>query len=47
MLELGSGPGLGGFLVAHWASKVTLSDYQDLVMDLIKINLKECNPKPA
>jgi predicted nicotinamide N-methyase len=43
---LGSGPGLGGFLAAHWAKKVTLSDYQDLVMDLLKLNIRECNPKP-
>lgn len=46
MLELGSGPGLGGFLAAHWASRVTLSDYQDLVMDLLRLNARECNPKP-
>ncbi len=27
VLELGSGPGLGGFLSAHWAAKVVLTDY--------------------
>ena len=27
VLELGSGPGLGGFLSAHWASKVAFTDY--------------------
>lgn len=27
VLELGSGPGLGGFLAAHWANKVILTDY--------------------
>lgn len=47
VLELGSGPGLGGFLAAQWASKVILSDYQDLVMDLIRHNIRECNPRPS
>lgn len=45
MLELGSGPGLGGFLAAHWAKQVIVSDYQDLVMDLLNHNIKECNPR--
>jgi predicted nicotinamide N-methyase len=27
ILELGSGPGLGGFLTAHWAKQVIFSDY--------------------
>ena len=27
VLELGSGPGLGGFAVAEWAKTVTLTDY--------------------
>lgn len=27
VLELGAGPGLGGFCVARWASQVLLSDY--------------------
>ena len=46
VLELGSGPGLGGFLAAHWAKQVVLSDYQDLVIDLMQHNIKECNPRP-
>ena len=27
VLEVGSGPGLGGFVASKWASKVILSDY--------------------
>lgn len=46
VLELGSGPGLGGFLAAHWAAQVVVTDYQDLVIDLLKLNVKECCPRP-
>lgn len=46
VVELGSGPGLCGLLAARWASAVVLTDYQDIVMDLIKVNIKECNPRP-
>ena len=27
VLELGSGPGLGGFVASKWARKVVLTDY--------------------
>lgn len=47
VLEVGSGPGLCGLVAQHWASHVVLSDYQDLVMDLININIKDCVPKVA
>ena len=46
MVELGSGPGLGALIAARWAQSVLLTDYQDLVMDLIRINIKRCNPRP-
>ncbi len=46
MFELGAGPGLGGFVAAQWASSVVLSDYQDLVLDLLKLNVSKCNPRP-
>lgn len=42
ILEVGSGPGLCALVAQHYASKVVLSDYQDLVMDLIALNMKEC-----
>lgn len=45
ILELGSGPGLCGLIAAHYAKQVILSDYQDLVMDLIKMNIKDFDPK--
>ena len=44
VVELGSGPGLGGLIAARWAKSVLLTDYQDLVMDLIETNIKKCNP---
>ena len=40
VLELGSGPGLCALVAQHYASKMVLSDYQDLVMDLIIINMR-------
>ena len=46
VLELGSGPGLGAFVSARWASKVILSDYQDLVLELIESNVNKYNPRP-
>ncbi len=27
VLEVGSGPGLGGFIASKWAKKVVLTDY--------------------
>ena len=45
VLEVGSGPGLCGLVAQQWASRVVLSDYQDLVMDLICINIKDSLPK--
>ena len=47
VLELGSGPGLGGLIAARWASSVVFTDYQDLVMDLIRTNMKRNNPRPT
>ena len=44
IIELGSGPGLCGLVSARLAKKVILSDYQDLVMELMEQNAKECNP---
>ena len=46
VLELGSGPGLCGLIAANYAKVVVLTDYQELVMDLIDINIQKCNPKP-
>ena len=46
VLELGSGPGLCGLIAANHASVVVLTDYQEIVMDLIDINIQTCNPKP-
>ena len=46
VLELGSGPGLGAFIAARWSDKVILSDYQELVLDLIESNVKKYNPRP-
>jgi predicted nicotinamide N-methyase len=39
VLELGSGPGLCGLIAANYADVVVLTDYQELVMDLIDINI--------
>ena len=44
VLELGSGPGLSGFHAAHWASEVIVTDYQDLVLELLQHNIQNCNP---
>ncbi|CDW78840.1 UNKNOWN [Stylonychia lemnae] len=44
ILELGSGPGLCGLISQHYASQVVFSDYQDLVMDLIKTNIRDSEP---
>ena len=46
VLELGSGPGLCGLLCSHFSREVILSDYQDLVLDLLKKNATE-NGKTA
>eukprot|EP00351_Strombidinopsis_sp_SopsisLIS2011_P002382 CAMPEP_0116880380 /NCGR_PEP_ID=MMETSP0463-20121206/12292_1 /TAXON_ID=181622 /ORGANISM="Strombidinopsis sp, Strain SopsisLIS2011" /LENGTH=71 /DNA_ID=CAMNT_0004530867 /DNA_START=192 /DNA_END=407 /DNA_ORIENTATION=- len=46
VLELGSGPGLCGFIAAWWAKQVILTDYQDIVMDLIEKNMQTCNKRP-
>ena len=46
VLELGSGPGLCGLIAATTAKKVVLTDYQELVMDLIDKNIQSCNPNP-
>ena len=43
MLEVGSGPGLGGFIASKWASKVVLTDYQDIVLDLMESNISRYN----
>ena len=43
VLELGSGPGLGGFIASKWAQKVVLSDYQDIVLDLMESNIRTYN----
>ena len=45
ILELGSGPGLGAFISARWADTVILSDYQDLVLELIESNVSKYNPR--
>lgn len=42
VLEIGSGPGLCALVAQHFAKTVVLSDYQDLVMDLIAINCEKC-----
>ena len=47
ILELGAGPGLCGMISAHTAKTVVLTDYQDLVMDLIDQNMSKCNPRPG
>mmetsp|Transcript_1150 Transcript_1150/g.2113 ORF Transcript_1150/g.2113 Transcript_1150/m.2113 type:complete len:110 (+) Transcript_1150:93-422(+) len=46
VLELGSGPGLCGFIAAHQAKQVVLTDYMEIVMELIDRNLEQCNPRP-
>lgn len=43
ILELGSGPGLGGFLASKWAKSVILTDYQDLLIDLMTENIANYN----
>lgn len=43
VLEIGSGPGLCALVAQHFAKTVILSDYQDLVMDLIAINCEKCS----
>ena len=35
-----------GLIAANHASVVVLTDYQEIVMDLIDINIQTCNPKP-
>lgn len=47
VLELGSGPGLGGFIVSKWASQVILTDYQDLVLELLESNIAGYNKNGA
>ena len=46
VLELGAGPGLCGMIAAREAKQVVLTDYQEIVMDLIDKNISECNPRP-
>jgi len=46
VLELGAGPGLCGFIAARQAKMVVLTDYMEIVMDLIDKNMAECNPRP-
>ena len=43
MLEVGSGPGLGGFVASKWAQKIVLTDYQAIVLDLIESNINGYN----
>ena len=45
VLELGAGPGQCGLIAATQAKTVVLTDYMDLVMDLIDKNL-HCNVNP-
>lgn len=47
VLEVGSGPGLGGFIISKWASRVILSDYQDIVLDLMESNIAKFNHNAA
>ena len=44
---MGSGPGLGGFVASKWANKVILTDYQDIVLDLIESNVSKYNHNSA
>eukprot|EP00347_Sterkiella_histriomuscorum_P018612 403344856 len=44
ILELGSGPGLCGLVSQQFVSEVVFSDYQDLVMDLIRTNMSDSKP---
>ena len=46
VLELGSGPGLCGLIAATQAKQVVLTDYMDVVMDLLDKNITDCNPRP-
>ena len=46
-MELGSGPGLGGFVASKWAREVILSDYQDVVLDLMESNIASYNHNAA
>ena len=47
VLEVGSGPGLGGFIASKWAQKVVLTDYQDIVLDLMESNIRQYNHNAA
>ena len=47
VLEVGSGPGLGGFIASKWAKKVILTDYQDIVLDLMESNIRSYNHNVA
>lgn len=44
MLELGSGVGLNGLLAGKYCSSVILSDYHEVILDILKKNVKysEC-----
>ena len=46
VLELGAGPGLCGMLAANRAKTVVLTDYMEIVMDLIDKNIALKNPRP-
>lgn len=46
VLELGAGPGLCGLIAATKARQVVLTDYQEVVMDLIDKNMM-CNVNPG
>ena len=39
ILEIGSGTGLAGLVAANYAEKVVFTDYQDVVMKLINMNI--------
>ena len=36
---------MGGLIAAQWADWVCLTDYQDLVVELMELNIKKCNPR--
>ena len=46
VLEIGSGTGLSGLIAGNYAKKVVMTDYQDVVMKLINMNIN-LEPKKA